>query len=142
MSIVNSIVQRKAGQASFQRELEHQLPIQAHHVSEGGLRGHSVGDSWPYRVVGKGDGTWEVHRNGCEQRLTGLSIHEAHQKAAALAHKRHSRESNGVLTLELTKAEASTLLNSLTNRAFTGRLLKQVEAKLTATLSGDSNAVL
>lgn len=74
----------------FERELNHQLPIQAHHVTEGGLRGHSVGDTWPYRVVGKGDGTWEVHANHTPQRMVGMTCTEAHEFAEVLAKEWHN----------------------------------------------------
>lgn len=56
-----------------------------HRADQPGLRGHSVGDTWPYRVVGKGDGSWEVHRNNCRQALVGLSCREAHKWARYFA---------------------------------------------------------
>ena len=59
-----------------------------HRADEPGLRGHSVGESWPYRVVGKGDGSWEVHRNGCPQRLTKMDCTTAHRVARDLAARR------------------------------------------------------
>lgn len=56
-----------------------------HRADQPGLRAHSVGESWPYRVVGKGDGSWEVHRNGCRQVLSGLTCEQAHDTARKLA---------------------------------------------------------
>lgn len=56
-----------------------------HRADQPGLRAHSIGDTWPYRVVGKGDGSWEVHRNGCRQVLSGLDCKAAHDTARKLA---------------------------------------------------------
>lgn len=56
-----------------------------HRADQPGLRAHSVGESWPFRVVGKGDGSWEVHRNGCKQVLSGLTCKQAHETARKLA---------------------------------------------------------
>jgi len=58
-----------------------------HRSDEAGLRGHSVGEFYPYRVVGKGDDTWEVHRNGCGQALVGMTCDEAHKVAGTLSGK-------------------------------------------------------
>jgi len=38
-------------------------------------------------VVGKGDDTWEVHRNGCGQALVGMTCDEAHKVAGTLSGK-------------------------------------------------------
>lgn len=59
-----------------------------HRADQPGLRAHSVGDTWPYRVVGKGDGSWEVHRNGCKQVLSGMGCKVAHDTARKLANGR------------------------------------------------------
>lgn len=126
----------------FQRELNHQLPIQAHHVTEGGLRGHSVGDTWPYRVVGKGDGSWEVHRNGCAQRLTRLSIHEAHQKATALAEKRRERTADGLYSLAFTRLELRYLAALFPAVVQGGTVAYECLDKLTATLAENDHDTL
>jgi len=52
------------------------------------MRTPEYGESWPYRVVGKGDGSWEVHRNGCAQRLTKMDCTTAHRVARDLAARR------------------------------------------------------
>ena len=56
----------------------------AHTASQPGLRGHSIGSTWPYRVVGVGD-DWQVHCNGQRQRLVGMTIEQAHDAAEFLA---------------------------------------------------------
>jgi len=61
MSIVDSIIQRKAGLPSVQVELGHTMPTSGHMESHGGLRGHSVdGSIYPFRVVGHPGGVWSV----------------------------------------------------------------------------------
>jgi hypothetical protein len=35
-------------------------PTRGHAASEPGLRGHSIGDTFPWRVVGLGNGAWQV----------------------------------------------------------------------------------
>lgn len=61
MSIINSIIQRKADLPSAQRELSHAMPTSGHLDSHGGLRGHSVDAStYPFRVVGHPGGVWSV----------------------------------------------------------------------------------
>lgn len=91
MSIINSILQRKAGLPSSHVELQHQALTKGHAACEGGLRGHSVGSTYPYRVVGKGDGTWEVHRNGSAQAITGCTCEEAHDFANECAEQLRQR---------------------------------------------------
>lgn len=61
MSIVNSIIQRKAGLPSVQAELKSK-PLTIGHMEEsGGLRGHSVDHAtYPWRVVGHPGGAWSV----------------------------------------------------------------------------------
>lgn len=39
---------------------EHNGATKGHRADQGGLRGHSVGDAFPWRVVGYGDGSWAV----------------------------------------------------------------------------------
>lgn len=92
MSIVASIIQREAGQPSCHTEVSpfddkaaRHGGTQGHRVDQPGLRGHSVGSTWPYRVVGHGDNTWSLHRNGCGQVLSGLDCEAAHRWAEALA---------------------------------------------------------
>lgn len=100
MSIVASIIQRNAGLPSSYVEpspFNDKAAVHAggtcgHSADQPGLRGHSIGSSWPYRVVGKGDGSWEVHRNGCGQVLSGLTCTEAHQWADALATTNRRRQ--------------------------------------------------
>lgn len=87
MSVVDSLIQRKAGLPSAQRELNNQALTAGHSASQGGLRGHSLGPTYPYRVVGKGDGTWEVHANHTPQRMVGMTCTEAHEFAQRLADK-------------------------------------------------------
>lgn len=84
MSIIASIIQRKNGLPSCHTELQHQALTQGHVVCESGLRGHSVGETWPYRVVGKGDGKWEVHRNGSKGCIVTPTCEEAHEFARTL----------------------------------------------------------
>lgn len=103
MAIVASIIQRKQGLPSCQTELKHQALTQGHASCEGGLRGHSVGDTWPYRVVLKGDGKAEVHRNGSQARIIADSSEEAHEwarvlKAQATANDAARRKLTATLT--------------------------------------------
>lgn len=61
MSIVNSIMQRKAGLPSAQAELSHKALTSGHLETSGGLRGHSVDhNTYPWRVVGHPHGAWSV----------------------------------------------------------------------------------
>lgn len=39
---------------------EHDASTRGHLADHGGLRGHSVGDAYPWRVVGYGDDSWAV----------------------------------------------------------------------------------
>lgn len=105
MCIVASIIQRKQGLPSCHTELQHQALTQGHAACEGGLRGHSVGDTWPYRVVLKGDGKAEVHRNGSASYIVADSSEEAHEwartlKAQAVANDSARRKLTATLTGE------------------------------------------
>ena len=61
MSIVKSVIQRKAGQASVQTELNGKPLTSGHLEISGGLRGHSVDhETYPWRVVGHPGGSWSV----------------------------------------------------------------------------------
>jgi len=103
MSIVASIIHRKNGLPSCASELQHQALTQGHAVCEGGLRGHSVGDTWPYRVVGLGDGSWEVRRNGSTQAIRADTCEEAHEWARTLkATLVRNQEAREKLTATLT----------------------------------------
>lgn len=83
---INSLIQRKAGQPSEQREAaRNAAPTIGHTQGEQGLCAHSLGDTWPYRVVGKPDDTWEVCSNHTQQRMVGMCIIEAHALAGYLA---------------------------------------------------------
>lgn len=84
MSMADILPALRRGEVPVLRE-RHSSITKGHSSTEGGLRGHSVGESWPYRVVGKGDGTWEVHRNGCGQVLVGMTCRGAHRAAEQLA---------------------------------------------------------
>lgn len=89
---INSLIQRKAGQPSEQREAaRNAAPTVGPAQGEQGLCAHSLGDTWPYRVVGKPGDTWELHRNGSEARLIGLDITSAHEWARYLAGRERER---------------------------------------------------
>lgn len=124
MCIVASIIQRKQGLPSCHTELQHQARTQGHAATEGGLRGHSVGDTWPYRVVGVGSG-WEVHRNGSPQRIRCDDCGEAHEWARVL-------KAQAVANAEaVAKRQAA--------KALAYPIVYGTRQKLTATLAGESN---
>lgn len=88
MSIIDMLPSIRRGEVPVYREgRRSEGGTLGHRADQPGLRGHSVGEEFPYRVVGKGDGTWEVHRNGCAQRLVGLSCTGAHVWARHLARR-------------------------------------------------------
>ena len=60
-AIINAILQRKAGQASSQQEINHVGPTTGHHETAGGLRGHSIDqETYPWRIVGHPGNAWSV----------------------------------------------------------------------------------
>lgn len=86
MSMADFLPALRRGEVPVYREAGRQAGgTVGHRADEGGLRSHSVGDTWPYRVVGKGDGSWEIHRNGCSQVLSGMTCEDAHDTARKLA---------------------------------------------------------
>lgn len=62
-AIVSSTLQRKAGKPSHYHEQRDNI-TKGHSQVEGGLRGHSIGEIWPYRVVYLGSGDAELWRGG------------------------------------------------------------------------------
>lgn len=61
-AIINSIIARQNHRIS--RQIESRTTLTAgHRHDEPGLRGHSVGDSFPYGVTGYGD-KWAVTKHG------------------------------------------------------------------------------
>lgn len=62
-AIVSSTLQRKAGKPSCYHEQRGNI-TKGHSQAEGGLRGHSIGEIWPYRVVYLGSGDAELWRGG------------------------------------------------------------------------------
>jgi len=94
MSIVDSIIQRKRGEPSHYIE----RPVSktaGHSATEGGLRGHSVGDTWPYRVVGYGNGMWAIETNGgggVRSTPPMFSVSGAHEIARLLARAERERD--------------------------------------------------
>ena len=62
MNIIDSIIQRNSGLPSTQREGGKASATIGHSDQHGGLRGHSIdATTYPWRVVGHGDGAWSVH---------------------------------------------------------------------------------
>lgn len=84
MSMADMLPALRAGRVPVYTE-RHSAVTKGHCHDEPGIRGHSRGESWPFRVVGKPDGTWEVHRNGRKQTMTGMSCKTAHRMAQLLA---------------------------------------------------------
>lgn len=98
-AIINSIIARQTGQASVQVEARTTLTA-GHRVDEPGLRGHSVGDNFPYGVTGYGD-RWAVTKHGAPLLAHYLDNEGRSVSCYRLLYTDHEHASLSAATLKL-----------------------------------------
>lgn len=72
-AIINSIIARKAGLPSHHYERTASQTTKGHRHDQPGLRGHSVGDTYPYGVTGYGK-RWAVTKHGAPLLIQCINV--------------------------------------------------------------------